>query len=114
MDMFHTLKSTEDLDAALQSSHEQPIVLFKHSNNCPFSARAQEQVANSKHDLEIYGIVVQYAKELSTAIAERLGVEHASPQAIVVKDGEARAHYWRSEIQEETLKEKVASLSQAS
>ncbi|WP_168797547.1 bacillithiol system redox-active protein YtxJ [Neolewinella litorea] len=108
------MNSPQDLDAALQASHEQPIVIFKHSNNCPFSARAQEQVANSKHDLEIYGIVVQYAKELSTAIADRLEVKHASPQAIVVKDGKAAAHYWRSEIQEETLKEKVASFGEAS
>lgn len=111
--MFHTMNTPPDLDAALAASHEQPIVIFKHSNNCPFSARAQEQVANAKHDLEVYGLVVQYTKELSAAIAERLGVEHASPQAIVVHEGEAAAHYWRSEIQEDTLKEKVASLKRS-
>ena len=109
--MFHTLNTSQDLDAALQASHEQPIVIFKHSNSCPFSARAQEQVANAKHDLEIYGVVVQYGKDVSDAIAERLGVKHASPQAIVVRNGEAQSHYWRDEIQETTLKEKVAGLS---
>ena len=109
--MFHTLESTADLDQALQASQDQPIVIFKHSNSCPFSARAQEQIANAKHDLEIYGLVVQYKQEVSDAVAEKLDVEHASPQAIIVHKGEAIAHYWRSEIQEDRLKEEVSRLA---
>ncbi len=112
--MFHTMNTPQDLDAALEASREKPVVIFKHSNNCPFSARAQEQIANAKHDLEIYGIVVQYKKELSETIAERLGVKHASPQAIVVQDGKAVSHHWRSEIQEDSLKDEIASLSRES
>lgn len=111
--MFHTLSSPQDLDQAIQASHDHPVVLFKHSNSCPFSARAQEQVANAKHDVDVYGIVVQYAKDLSELIAEKLDVEHASPQAIVVHKGKAVSDYWRSDIQEATLKEKVDQLSQA-
>ena len=109
--MFHTLESIADLDQALQASQDQPIVIFKHSNSCPFSARAQEQVANAKHDLEIYGLVVQYKKDISDAVAEKLDVEHASPQAIIVHKGEAVARYWRSEIKEDRLKEEVSRLA---
>ena len=111
--MFHTMTTSADLDAALAASQDQPIIIFKHSNSCPFSARAQVQISEAKHDLEIYGIVIQYAKELSGKIAERLGVEHKSPQAIVVHKGEAVSDYWRSEIQEESLKQEVEELSQA-
>ena len=100
---FHILHTTDDLDAAIRASHEQPIVLFKHSASCPFSARAQEQVANAKHDVDVYGIVVQYKQDLSAAIAERTGVEHQSPQAIVLHRGESLGDYWRSDIQEDTL-----------
>lgn len=110
--MFHTLTSTSDLDEALQASHDQPVVIFKHSNSCPFSARAQVQVANAKHDIEVYGMVVQYAKDVSDAVTERLGVEHKSPQAIVVHNGEAVSDYWRSEIQEDTLKQEIGQLQQ--
>ena len=101
--MFKSLHTPEELDAALAASHEHPIVLFKHSASCPFSAKAQEEVANAKHDVDVYGIVVQYCKELSGLIAEKLGVEHASPQAIVVKDGNPVWKGWRSEITEEVL-----------
>jgi bacillithiol system protein YtxJ len=109
--MFHTMTTPDDLQTALQASHEQPIVIFKHSTSCPFSARAQEQVANAKHDIEVYGLVVQYARDLSEAVAEKLEVEHASPQAIVVHKGKAIDKYWRSEIKEKTLKERVNALA---
>ncbi|MGB3802041.1 MAG: bacillithiol system redox-active protein YtxJ [Lewinella sp.] len=108
--MFHTLDTPADLDDAIKASQDKPIVIFKHSNSCPFSARAQEQVSNAKHDLEIYGLVVQYKKDVSDAVAEKLDVEHATPQAIIVHKGEAIAHYWRSEIKEDRLKEEVSRL----
>ena len=106
--MMTVLHSTEDLNDALAKSHEQPIVLFKHSATCPFSARAQEQVAEAKHDADIYCMVVQYDKPMSEAIAERTGVEHASPQAIVVDKGEAVWHGWRGDIQRDTILRLVA------
>ena len=111
--MFHTLNTPDDIDAALQASQDHPVVFFKHSNSCPFSARAQEQIANAKHDLDIYGLVVQYKQEVSDALAERLDVEHASPQAILVYKGQVEGNYWRAEIQEDNLKEEVARLTAA-
>ena len=101
--MMITLHSSQDLKDAIAQSFKHPIVLFKHSATCPFSAQAQEQVANSKHDLDIYAVVVQYAKELSEDIATLTGIEHASPQAIVMQNGKPTWSGWRSEIKKETL-----------
>jgi len=101
--MFDILHNSADLDAAIAKSHEHPVVLFKHSATCPFSAKAQEQVANAKHDLDIYGIVVQYAPELKAEIAEKTGVEHQSPQAIVLKNGKPTWTGFRNEIKQVTL-----------
>ena len=109
--MFHILHTTEDLDTAIKASHEQPVIFFKHSATCPFSGAAQIEVAHAKHDLEIYGTVVQYTPEIKEGIATRLGVEHASPQAIVVYKGKAEGHFYRSEIKERTLKNRVKELS---
>ena len=100
-----TLHTSSQLDEAIEQSHEHPIVLYKHSATCPFAARAQEQVAEAKHDVEAYVVVVQYAKELSQDIAARTGVEHASPQAIVLVDGKPVWSGWRSEIQRDKLVE---------
>ena len=103
--MISMLRSNDDLDAAFEASNSAPVVIFKHSATCPFSARAQEQVANAKHDVNVYVHVVQYGMELSEAIAERTGVEHASPQAIILDKGQAVWSGWRDEIQEDKLVE---------
>ena len=108
--MMKVLKSSADLDAFIEESHEMPVVIFKHSATCPFSARAQEQVANAKHDIKIACMVVQYDPELRDEIAEKLEVEHKSPQAIVVSKGKAVSDYWRSDIQEDTLVDEVREL----
>lgn len=108
--MFNIMHNSADLDAAIAASHEKPVVVFKHSASCPFSAAAQIEVAHAKHDLDIYGIVVQYVPELKMEIAERLGVEHRSPQAIVLHKGKAVSDHWRSEINERKLKMAVKEL----
>jgi bacillithiol system protein YtxJ len=109
--MFHTMKSSADFAAALEASHQQPVILFKHSDNCPFSGAAQIEIAHAKHDLEIYGMTVQYTPELKMEVAEKLGVEHSSPQAILLHKGIAVSHYFRSEIKERALKLAVKELS---
>ena len=108
--MFTIMKTSADLQTALDASQEKPIVIFKHSATCPFSAAAQVEVANAKHDIDVYGIVVQYAPDLKTEIADKLGVEHKSPQSIVVHKGKAVSHHWRGDIQERTLKNAVKEL----
>ncbi len=108
--MFNILHTPEDIDVAIKASHEKPVIFFKHSATCPFSAAAQIEVAHAKHDLDIYGTVVQYTPEIKEAITERLDVEHASPQAIVVYKGKAESHYYRAEIKEMALKKAVKAL----
>jgi bacillithiol system protein YtxJ len=108
--MFNVMYTSQDFEAALAASHEKPIVIFKHSATCPFSAAAQVEVANAKHDIDIYGIVLQYTEGLKTEIAEKLNVEHQSPQTIVVHKGQAVSHQWRDEIQKDRLIQEVANL----
>ncbi|MGB3548607.1 MAG: monothiol bacilliredoxin BrxC family protein [Saprospiraceae bacterium] len=105
------MKTSADLEAALAASEDQPIIIFKESATCPFSAAAQGEVTQLKHDLPVYALVVQYAKELSQEIAEQLEVEHASPQAIVVHRRKAVSHHWRTEISEDNLRKSVAEVA---
>lgn len=108
--MFNIMYTSQDFDAALAASHEKPIVIFKHSATCPFSAAAQIEVANAKHDIDIYGIVLQYTADLKNEIADKLHVEHQSPQTIVVHQGKAVSHQWRGEIRKDRLVQEVANL----
>lgn len=88
---LNELKSLEDLNRALDESRAHPVLLFKHSTTCPISARAyrefQSYLEEAEPQVSYHLITVQTARNVSNETASRLGVEHHSPQAILVRDG---------------------------
>lgn len=87
---FTKVESTERLDALFDLSAEKPVVLFKHSMTCPISSDVYYEVSNA--DAEINLVIVQTARDVSNQIADRTGIRHESPQAIVLKNGQAVYH----------------------
>ena len=87
---FIKLDSAEKLEELFQQSHEKPVLLFKHSTTCPISAGVYEEVSRIPADVNL--IVIQSARNLSSTIAEKTGIRHESPQAIILKDGEPIYH----------------------
>jgi bacillithiol system protein YtxJ len=74
-------------------------LVFKHSTRCPISAEAERQVrafASAHAEAPVYRVLVIEDRPASLALAERLGVPHASPQAILVREGRAAwsASHW--------------------
>jgi bacillithiol system protein YtxJ len=67
-------------------SKERPVVIFKHSLTCPISATAYDQMAEFTGEVAL--VEVQRARELSSEIENRLGVNHESPQVIVLSNGQ--------------------------
>lgn len=79
--------STEDsLEDFLKLSEKRPVVLFKHSRMCGSSFRAQREMQRLATDGDViaFRVVVQRSPTLSSALEERLGVRHESPQVIIV------------------------------
>ena len=78
-------------DAALEElfarSHTQPVLLFKHSNACPISARAYQQMEGVKTPVSI--VVVQKSRDVSRQVEQRTGVRHETPQALIIRNGRA-------------------------
>lgn len=102
---METLQNQDDLEAMLARSEEETVVLYKHSATCPVSARAQEQVVPLKHEMPVYSVVVQYAREVSEAAAKALDVTHHTPQVIVVRNREAQKHFSHEGIATEVVRE---------
>ena len=68
------------------------LIVFKHSYVCPISSAAKRRVTAwvaENPAVEIIEVDVIGSRPLSMAIADRLGVIHESPQAILVRDGQA-------------------------
>ncbi len=83
---FKPVTDTESLDALFASSAQHPVILFKHDPYCPISARAYKEMTQVADDVAI--IDVEHNKEIASAVTKRTGVQHESPQVIVVKDGQ--------------------------
>lgn len=91
---FNEIHDAQELETLFQKSFEEPVLLFKHSLTCPISATAYHEIGQA--DAEINFVIVQRARAVSNAIAEKTGIRHESPQAIVIKNGEAiynASHY---------------------
>lgn len=68
-----------------------PAVIYKHSNRCPmcFLARREiEKFSRGRPEVSVFEIDVIGSRPLSDLVAERFGVRHESPQAILVRDGQ--------------------------
>ena len=90
--MQHYVESAEDIEQALAA----PVaLLYKHCETCPVSAMAQREIDrldDHNPDLDIWVVDVHAQRALSREIAERFTIRHESPQAILVRDGEAVWH----------------------
>jgi bacillithiol system protein YtxJ len=93
MNKFLKLADKETLDRLLLDSKEHPVVLFKHSNSCGISAAAYREMEKLDN---VNLLEIQSARDLSQEVASVTGIEHESPQVIILKDGKAvwnASHY---------------------
>lgn len=88
---FAPVADAAALEELFTRSEDAPVVLFKHSTTCPISARAHRQMSQLSRAAvgDVALVVVQTARPLSEEIARRTGIEHHSPQAIILRGGRA-------------------------
>jgi len=97
--MVIEMNRIEDLEQLLEKSRCNPIVIFKHSTQCPVSTSAYEEFlefTENAGDVLCGIVLVIENRSLSNRIESRLGVRHESPQAIVVENGRQtwNASHW--------------------
>lgn len=71
------------------------VLLFKHSTQCPISAAAHaEYEAFRRHNPDVPTLFVDVieARPVARGLAERCGVVHQSPQAILFQQGKPVWH----------------------
>lgn len=90
--IWKTLTSIEELNEIIQNSHQKPAAIFKHSTRCSISSMAKDRLErNWKTDLDtidlFYLDLIQF-RPVSNKIEALLGIQHESPQVIVIKAGQ--------------------------
>jgi bacillithiol system protein YtxJ len=100
---FRPVTSAADLEAVWNASQVAPVILFKHSQSCGVSLMARDMLADGGVPALVHEIVVQRSRDLSQAVADRLGVRHESPQVFVVVRGKAVWHSSHSGVTPERV-----------
>ena len=95
MTPWQPLTQAEQLQDVVRESHEQPVIIFKHSTTCSISAAAKGKLERQwaeagLSDTKLYFLDLLRFRPLSTEITRQFGIEHESPQLLLIKDGECR------------------------
>lgn len=111
---YTLVEAISEVGRLIDASREAPVLFFKHSLSCPVSSRAfgeyQRFLAERPEDDDtVYTLVeIQKARDVSREIAERTGVRHESPQALLVRGGQVVWHASHWSIRAEALAAAVA------
>ena len=94
---WHVLGRMEQLDALVEESKNKPVAIFKHSTRCGISRGVlkmfERNYSLNDEQFKLYFLDLLQNREISNEIATRFGVQHESPQLLVIKDGKVVHHH---------------------
>lgn len=85
-------KSLEDVGTVAQlqeTSHERPIIIFKHSTRCSISSMALSRLERAWNEQEMesadaFFLDLIHHRDVSQKIAESFQIPHQSPQLLLI------------------------------
>ncbi len=91
---WNTLTSPEQIEEIKKLSEQKPVLIFKHSTRCSISSMSLDRLLRKWQDsdgdkLEPFYLDLIAYRDISDLVAREFGVFHQSPQAIIIKNGEA-------------------------
>lgn len=103
-----------ELDRAFEESATAPVLIFKHSLICPVSTWALKTFSDFVEAQEAGEVLctlirIQGARDLSDEVARRTGIRHESPQAVLLRNGQAVWHASHWDISAESLARALAN-----
>ena len=107
---MHKIATEADVATVLA---EPLAVVYKHSPICPTSGMAYREMRSLRRiheDVPVYLVDVVNSRPLSRYIAERVGVVHASPQAIILRAGVPAWHGSHFDLQAESIARRLELL----
>ena len=100
----------KQLDDIIAASYQKPIAIYKHSTRCSVSVMVKRglEMDWNLDTIPAYYLDLLSYRPISNRIAQLFGIEHESPQLILVKDGKAVYHASHESISVDDLVSAVA------
>lgn len=88
---WRTIDSVNDIETIIDRSRVIPCLILKHSTRCPISTMAKNRLEMGwdleDDQVEAYYLDLIAHRDVSNHIASEFGVQHESPQALLIEDG---------------------------
>lgn len=89
---WKNMTSMEELETAINSSFNKNILIFKHSTRCIISRTVLKNFeADAKNEInaniDFYFLDLLEHRNVSNEIADKLNIEHQSPQILFISNG---------------------------
>lgn len=105
---WRMLTDLGQLNELIELSHQQTVLIFKHSTRCSISRFVLKNFENeydfSEEELQSYFLDLLEYRNISNEIANRFEVMHQSPQILLIKDGKCIYHESHDRINVENFK----------
>ncbi len=110
---WNQLTDLSQLETIKEESKQQPILILKHSTTCSISSTALNRLERnwkqeSVGELKPYYLDLLNFRPISNEIANTFGVEHQSPQVLLIQNGECIYNASHFDISFAELTKKVA------
>lgn len=90
---YYKLEELSQLEDLIAQSHESEhgVLIFKHSTRCAISMMAFQRFKRGwdipMEQFPVYYLDILQNRGISNLVSEQFGVQHESPQVLVIKDG---------------------------
>lgn len=109
------LQTIQEWESAFADSQNQPLLVFKHSMTCPISAEAFSEwntfTQECTGNLKCVVVMVQKARAICDAIEKDTGVQHESPQVLLIDNKTCVQHASHQSITTSFLEKITQSFS---
>jgi bacillithiol system protein YtxJ len=93
MNFWNQLENESQWQNILDQSRIKPVLVFKHSTRCSISSMVLDRINRSwkagfEEKVSAWYLDLLSFREISNRIAAETGVEHQSPQLLLIKNGD--------------------------
>lgn len=91
---WNELTDTAHLEELKRESHQQTILIFKHSTTCSISRTALSRLERNWNENEMmkvkpYFLDLLSYRRISNSISDQFSIEHESPQILLIRNGQS-------------------------